>query len=140
MQGMNELGYSEEKISSSSGAMRTETQSPQWIIPGWRHRLAWCRADDRVSTFVTEASMPNDLKPAFAPTASANVSRRRMIVGLFCALLTIALVPAAPSLGWAQSFPARPIKIIVPFPPGGPTDVAARLVAQSVRPDLARAF
>jgi tripartite-type tricarboxylate transporter receptor subunit TctC len=76
--------------------------------------------------------MPNDLKPAFAPTASANVSRRRMIVGLFCALLTIALVPAAPSLGWAQSFPARPIKIIVPFPPGGPTDVAARLVAQSV--------
>src|SRR5580698_11080758 len=32
----------------------------------------------------------------------------------------------------AETYPERTIKIVVPFPAGGPTDVAARLVAQSI--------
>ena len=32
----------------------------------------------------------------------------------------------------AKDFPNRSIKIVVPFPAGGPTDVAARLAAQSL--------
>ena len=37
---------------------------------------------------------------------------------------------------YAESYPERPIKIVVPFSPGGPTDVAARLIAQSLSSGL----
>jgi tripartite-type tricarboxylate transporter receptor subunit TctC len=33
---------------------------------------------------------------------------------------------------WSQSYPIRPIKIIIPFPPGGPTDILGRIVAQKL--------
>jgi tripartite-type tricarboxylate transporter receptor subunit TctC len=36
----------------------------------------------------------------------------------------------------AQSFPTRPINLIVPFPPGGSTDTAARIIADKMRPAL----
>src|SRR3982074_3024404 len=38
------------------------------------------------------------------------------------------LLPPAPAV--AQDFPAKPIKLIVPFPAGGPNDIIARVVGQ----------
>ncbi|MFO1112073.1 MAG: tripartite tricarboxylate transporter substrate binding protein [Bradyrhizobium sp.] len=49
---------------------------------------------------------------------------RRLLTGL--ALLL------APTLAAAQEFPAKPIKLIVPFPAGGPNDIVARIVGQRV--------
>ena len=54
-----------------------------------------------------------------------NVSRRRLSLGLAAASLGV-----GPRLSWAQSFPSKALKIIVPFPAGGTTDVVARMVAQ----------
>jgi tripartite-type tricarboxylate transporter receptor subunit TctC len=47
---------------------------------------------------------------------------------------TIATTPAA----LAQSYPDRPIKLVVPFPAGGATDTAGRLVAQALQSKLAQ--
>ena len=48
-------------------------------------------------------------------------------VGRLLTGLTLLLLPALAS---AQDFPNKPIKLIVPFPPGGPNDIIARVVGQ----------
>ena len=37
------------------------------------------------------------------------------------------------SAAWSQDFPKGPVKIIVPFPPGGPTDTVGRLLTQKLQ-------
>jgi tripartite-type tricarboxylate transporter receptor subunit TctC len=55
---------------------------------------------------------------------------RKLILGIAGALIS-GIVAAG-----AQGFPSRPITLIVPFPPGGSTDVAARILADRMKPIL----
>jgi tripartite-type tricarboxylate transporter receptor subunit TctC len=48
--------------------------------------------------------------------------------------------PALARIARAQSYPARPVRVIVPYAPGGPTDVFGRLIAQKLSEQLGRQF
>jgi len=55
-----------------------------------------------------------------------------MVKRLFCRLFALSLAALAPTLACADAWPAKPVKIIVPFAAGGATDVVARLLAQKL--------
>src|SRR5438067_1295721 len=48
---------------------------------------------------------------------------------LFCAAV---LLSACVNPAFSQAYPAKPIRLIVPYPPGGGTDLAARFIGQKL--------
>ena len=62
---------------------------------------------------------------------------RRALLRLIAAS---AALPAAARMTWAQAYPVRPVRIIVPFPAGQASDTVARLVGQSLSQRLGQPF
>src|SRR5262249_59821195 len=61
-----------------------------------------------------------------------NLPRRKF---LHLAAGAVAL-PAVSRFAWAQTYPTRPITMIVPFPAGGPVDTLGRFMSERVRASL----
>jgi tripartite-type tricarboxylate transporter receptor subunit TctC len=66
----------------------------------------------------------------------------RARIGWSAAFVGIALAATAAvsSTASAQSYPARPVKVLVPFPPGGSNDVAGRILAAQLTEKLGQSF
>jgi tripartite-type tricarboxylate transporter receptor subunit TctC len=63
--------------------------------------------------------------------------RRRQFLHLAAGAVVL---PTVSHIAWAQTYPSRPVRIVVGFPPGGPTDIAARLIGQSLSERLGQSF
>jgi tripartite-type tricarboxylate transporter receptor subunit TctC len=68
--------------------------------------------------------LPNGMRERFENPGREAFMR---IWGAWATGLTLLLLPLSVA---AQNFPSKPIKLIVPFPPGGPNDIIARVVGQ----------
>jgi tripartite-type tricarboxylate transporter receptor subunit TctC len=53
---------------------------------------------------------------------------------------SVAAAPAVPRRARAQGYPARPVRIVVGFAPGGSTDIAARVIGQWLSERLGQSF
>jgi tripartite-type tricarboxylate transporter receptor subunit TctC len=70
-------------------------------------------------------------------TPSSGHHPRRRFLGMAAGA---AALPAVSSIAWAQSYPSRPVRILVGFAAGGGTDILARLLGQRLSERLGQPF
>lgn len=56
------------------------------------------------------------------------------------ALVALAGLVAAPMVAVAQNYPAKTVRVIIPWPPGGSNDIVGRLVMQKMSENLGQQF
>jgi len=64
----------------------------------------------------------------------------KALVFRIAALVALALCAAGPQAAFAQSWPAKPVKFVVPYPPGGSTDPMARMIGAKLSDSLGQPF
>src|SRR5690606_2986739 len=74
-----------------------------------------------------DAGSPGAPKRARHPTLIRPSTMKKLLALVAAAVMAVAAAPAS-----AQSWPSRPIKLVIPFPAGGATDIVGRTIAQKL--------
>jgi tripartite-type tricarboxylate transporter receptor subunit TctC len=63
-------------------------------------------------------------------------------MSIFCRrlILACAIFAGLPGIAWGQSYPAKPVRVVIPWPAGGSVDIAGRIVLQKVGQGLGQQF
>jgi tripartite-type tricarboxylate transporter receptor subunit TctC len=69
-------------------------------------------------------------------TRAKAIARRRSTTSFLLFVIATAVLASAQIAAAEDTYPNRPIRLIVPFPPGGPTDVMGRLIGQALSNEL----
>jgi tripartite-type tricarboxylate transporter receptor subunit TctC len=69
-----------------------------------------------------------------------NADKRRLLASLLSgALVTVAACVCAPASG-QQAYPSKPIRLVLPFPPGAPSDLVGRTIGQKLGEQMGQSF
>src|SRR5262245_27952878 len=52
----------------------------------------------------------------------------------------IAGMLCAGGVAWSQAYPAKPVRVVIPFPPGGANDIVARILFQKISEQMGQTF
>jgi tripartite-type tricarboxylate transporter receptor subunit TctC len=67
-------------------------------------------------------------------------NRREDAVALMIRIAALCAMLLIPAVASAQQYPSKPVRVVVPFPPGGVTDTAGRLITQKLSERLGQQF
>src|SRR5829696_5104050 len=111
--------------------MRISTTSVSCIRPSATASPSWCAS--KVPTSIASSAPTSRLRPRWTRRSAMNMRRR--------AALALALaLSGASGVVWAADYPDKPIKIVVPYAPGGGADSVARIVAKKVGENVGQAI
>jgi tripartite-type tricarboxylate transporter receptor subunit TctC len=96
----------------------------------------WPGLDLFVTTRAAVNSTPTDREPTPAPGRNCMTSRRTAIVMIALGISALASIGGASAL----DYPTRPVRWVVGYPPGGATDIIARLIGQRLSERLGQQF
>jgi tripartite-type tricarboxylate transporter receptor subunit TctC len=113
------------------------------VVKASRRRLPSIRSGI-VAAQSEEVTMPAESRRRGFPTSAcrrpASATRCRALARIAFAVATLIAGAGALTGAFAQSYPSRPVRMLVGFPPGGSTDLAARVLGEKLGQALGQPF